>query len=95
MRKLLREVELRRDVRAGVIFHTFLYTGCRVGDLVALELHNLMLGERACTVVFRFGKGGKQRSVPLPLPPDRLSRSTWRPGHRSRRRRCFSVNEGL
>lgn len=68
VRKLLREVELRQDVRAGAVFHTFLYTGCRVGDLVALELHDLLLGERAGTVVFRFGKGGKQRSVPLPLP---------------------------
>ena len=60
-----------QDVRAGAIFHTFLYTGCRVGDLVALELHDLMLGERAGTVVFRLGKGGKQRSVPLPLPARR------------------------
>jgi len=67
VRKLLREVELRQDVRAGAILNTFLYTGCRVGDLVALELHDLMLGERAGTVVFRLGKGGKQRSVPLPL----------------------------
>jgi len=68
VRKLLREVELRQDVRAGAIFSLFLYSGCRVGDLVALELHDLLLGERAGTVVFRFGKGGKQRSVPLPLP---------------------------
>jgi integrase/recombinase XerC len=67
VRKLLREVELRQDVRAGAVFSLFLYTGCRVGDLVALEVHDLMLGERAGTVVFRFGKGGKQRSVPLPL----------------------------
>lgn len=71
VRKLLREVELRQDVRAGAILHTFLYTGCRVGDLVALELHDLMLGERAGSIVFRFGKGGKQRSVPLPLPSRR------------------------
>lgn len=71
VRKLLREVELRQDVRANAIIHLFLYTGCRVGDLVALELHDLMLGERAGTVVFRFGKGGKQRSVPLPLPARR------------------------
>jgi site-specific recombinase XerD len=71
VRKLLREVELRQDVRAGAILHTFLYSGCRVGDLVALELHDLMLSERAGTVVFRFGKGGKQRSVPLPLPARR------------------------
>ena len=30
-----------------------------------------ILGERSGTVVFRFGKGGKQRSVPLPLPARR------------------------
>lgn len=71
VRKLLREVELRRDVRADAIFHLLLFTGCRVGDLVALELHDLLLGERAGTVVFRFGKGNKQRSVPLPLPARR------------------------
>ena len=43
VRRLLREVELREDVRAGAIFSLFLYTGCRVSDLVALELHDLML----------------------------------------------------
>ena len=68
VRKLLREVELRADLRASAIFHLLLYTGCRVGDLVNLNLEDLMLSERAGTVVFRFGKGGKQRSVPLPLP---------------------------
>lgn len=67
VRKLLREIELRGDIRASAIFHMLLYTGCRVGDVVKLELEDLMLSERAGTVVFRFGKGGKQRSVPLPL----------------------------
>lgn len=67
VRRLLREVELRQDVRAAAIFSLLLYTGCRVSDLVNLELHDLLLGERAGHVVFRFGKGGKQRSVPLPL----------------------------
>ena len=43
----------------------------RVGDLVALELGDLMLGERSGTVVYRHGKGNKQRSVPLPLPARR------------------------
>jgi integrase/recombinase XerC len=71
VRKLLREVELRADIRADAIFHLFLFTGCRVGDLVALELHDLMLGERSGNVVFRLGKGGKQRTVPLPLPARR------------------------
>ena len=44
-----------------------LYTGCRVSDLVGLELDDLLLNERGGTAVFRNGKGGKQRSVPLPL----------------------------
>ena len=71
VRKLLREIELRNDIRAGAIFSLFLYTGCRVSDLVALELHDLMLAERSGSVVFRLGKGNKQRSVPLPLPARR------------------------
>ena len=68
VRRLLREVELRADIRANAIFHLFLYTGCRISDLVNLELPDLMLYERSGTVIFRFGKGNKHRSVPLPLP---------------------------
>jgi integrase/recombinase XerC len=71
VRRLLREVELRGDVRANAIFSVLLYTGCRVGDLVGLELHDLMLSERSGSAVFRRGKGGKQRSVPLPVPARR------------------------
>jgi site-specific recombinase XerD len=44
-----------------------LYTGCRVSDLINLELSDLLIGDRSGSVVFRFGKGGKQRSVPLPI----------------------------
>jgi site-specific recombinase XerD len=71
VRRLLREIELRQDVRAGAIFSLMLYTGCRVSDVANLELADLLLGERSGTVVFRFGKGDKQRSVPLPLPARR------------------------
>lgn len=67
VRRLLREVELRQDIRAGAVFSLFLWTGARVSDAVNLELSDLMLGDRSGQVVFRFGKGGKQRSVPLPL----------------------------
>jgi site-specific recombinase XerD len=63
---LLREIEIRDDVRAAALFHILLYTGCRVGDLVALELDDLLISERSGSVVFRLGKGNKQRSVPLP-----------------------------
>jgi integrase/recombinase XerC len=71
VRRLLREIELRHDVRANAIFHLFLYTGGRISDLVALELQDLIIGERSGSVMFRYGKGGKQRSVPLPLPARR------------------------
>ena len=71
VRRLLREIELRQDIRAGAIFSLMLYTGCRVSDLVNLELPDLMIGERNGSVVFRHGKGNKQRTVPLPLPARR------------------------
>jgi site-specific recombinase XerD len=71
VRRLLREIELRQDVRANAIFSLLLYTGCRVSDVVNLELADLTIGERSGSVVFRFGKGNKQRSVPLPLPARR------------------------
>ena len=58
-------------MRAGAIFSLMLYTGCRVSDLIHLELSDLMLSDRSGTVVFRLGKGNKQRSVPLPLPARR------------------------
>jgi len=75
VRRLLREVEVRHDVRANAIFHLLLYTGCRVSDLVGLELADLLMSERNGTVVFRFAKGNKKRSVPLPLPPRRALQS--------------------
>jgi site-specific recombinase XerD len=68
VRRLLREIELREDIRAGAIFSLLLYTGCRVSDVVGLELADVMISERAGSVVFRHGKGNKQRTVPLPVP---------------------------
>jgi site-specific recombinase XerD len=67
VRRLLREVELREDVRTEAILSLMLYTGCRVSDLVNLELHDVLISDRAGSVAFRFGKGNKQRTVPLPL----------------------------
>lgn len=71
VRRLLREIELRQDVRASAVFSLMLYTGARVGDVVKLELTDLMLGERSGSAVFRHGKGGKERTVPVPLPARR------------------------
>jgi site-specific recombinase XerD len=65
VRKLLREVELRNDVRANAIFSFLLFTGCRVGDVAGLSMSHLLINERSGTAVFRNGKGNKQRSVPV------------------------------
>ena len=56
VRRLLREVELTaRRASQCHLSVMFLYTGCRCGDVVDLELDALRLGERSGT--FRFGKG--------------------------------------
>lgn len=68
VRKLLREIELRNDIRGMAIFSLFLHTGCRVSDLVQIELQDLMINDRSGSVVFRNGKGNKERQVPLSLP---------------------------
>ncbi len=67
VRKLLREVELRGDVRANAIFHLLLYTGARVSDIVNLEMSDVMLTERSGSATYRRGKGNKVRTVPIPL----------------------------
>ena len=68
VRQLLRELELRGDVRANALFHLLLYSGCRCGDLVRLDLTDLVMNDRSGSATFRFGKGNKERRVPLPLP---------------------------
>lgn len=67
VRKLLREVELRNDFRAKAVFSLMLYTGARLSDVVSLELFDITIAERSGTVFYRYGKGSKQRTVPLPL----------------------------
>jgi len=67
VRKLLREVELRKDIREKGIFSIVLYTGARLSDVTYLELSDLSISERTGTVFYRHGKGSKQRVVPIPL----------------------------
>lgn len=67
VRKLLREIDLRNDIRSKAIFSMFLHTGCRVSDLVQVELYDLIISDRSGSVVFRNGKGNKERQVPLTI----------------------------
>jgi integrase/recombinase XerC len=68
VRRILREVELRQDLRANAVLSLMLYAGARISDVVGLELHDLEINERSGSATFRQGKGNKQRTVPLPLP---------------------------
>jgi integrase/recombinase XerC len=67
VRKVMREVELRGDLRACGILNLMLFGGLRVSDVAALELDDVVISERAGQVICRRGKGNKQRIVPLPL----------------------------
>lgn len=55
----------RQGIRDRAIVYLLLHAGLRVGELRALELEDLELGERTGQVVVRWGKGGKRRTVPL------------------------------
>ncbi len=66
VRKLLREAEVRGDLRAAALFHVFLGTGLRVSELVSLTLSNVELSERSGWARV-LGKGSKMRLVPIPL----------------------------
>jgi len=67
VRKLFRELELRNDIRSRAVFSVLFYTGCRISDIVQAEIQDLVMSERSGSIVFRNGKGGKERTVPLPL----------------------------
>lgn len=72
VRRIMREVELRQDRRAGAIIGLMLYAGLRVSDVVGLELSDVTITPRSGQVVCRRGKGNKLRIVPLPVEGRRL-----------------------
>jgi len=67
VRKLLKAVEFGENLRDRAIIYTLLYTGLRVGELVALTREDLRLSERKGIIVVRaaVAKGGKERQVPV------------------------------
>lgn len=66
-RKLLREATVRNDHRSLAVLSIMLYCGLRVGEVAALELADIDLGEQGGSLRVRNGKGGKERTVPLPV----------------------------
>jgi site-specific recombinase XerD len=63
--RLIRSVEKDGKKRDLAIVLTLRHTGLRVGELCALRLGDVELGERKGSVTVRAGKGSKYRVVPL------------------------------
>ena len=72
VRKIMREIELRQDRRAGGILGVMLFGGLRVSDVVGLKLGDVTITPRSGQVICRHGKGNKLRIVPLPVEARRL-----------------------
>src|SRR4051794_32355322 len=63
--RLIREVEQGGNKRDLAVLQVLRHTGIRVGELTALRLADVKLGERKGQLVVRAGKGSKYRVVPL------------------------------
>jgi site-specific recombinase XerD len=65
LNRLLRETRRRGSARDFAIVQLLAQTGLRVGELAALALGDVKLGERSGQVTVRRGKGDRYREVPL------------------------------
>lgn len=63
--KLIREIDRSGNNRNFAIAHTLINTGIRLNELVNLDRENLEISERKGTLKIRFGKGNKERQLPL------------------------------
>ncbi|MCL6560954.1 MAG: tyrosine-type recombinase/integrase [Firmicutes bacterium] len=73
--RLLREAERRGKTRDVALIRLMMSCGLRVGEVVAVRLADLDIGERHGTVTVR-GKGNKYREVPVP-PEARRAIREW------------------
>jgi len=65
LRRLLKEVELRGNLRDQLIIELMCGAGLRVSELANMEVDDVHLSERKGFVNVRYAKGGKTRKVPL------------------------------
>ena len=66
-------IQARRD---SAIIAVLLHAGLRVGELVALFVDDVEICERKGQVTVRYGKGGKERTIPLNVDA-RKAVSAW------------------
>ncbi len=72
VRKILREIELRQDYKAGACIGLMLHGGLRASEVVGLELDDVTVAPRSGQIVCRHGKGNKFRTVPLSVEARRV-----------------------
>ena len=72
VRRILREIEIRGDRKAGGIIGVMLFGGLRASEVTGLELDDVTISPRSGQLVCRQGKGNKQRTVPLSNEARRL-----------------------
>jgi site-specific recombinase XerD len=65
LRRLLREASA--DVRDYALVETMVGTGVRVGELLALRIGDVVIGDRSGKLIIRRGKHDTQRVIPLTL----------------------------
>ncbi|MER7131332.1 tyrosine-type recombinase/integrase [Streptosporangium saharense] len=73
--RFLREAE-RASARDSAIAYTGFYAGLRIAELAALDVDDVHLSARKGTLIVRYGKGGRYRSVPI-HPQLRTALETW------------------
>ena len=64
-RQLLKELELRGEIRNTLIIELMLSAGLRVSEVIVLEVSDLQISDRKGDVTVRYSKGQKTRKVPL------------------------------
>jgi len=72
VRKILREIELRQDYKAGASIGLMLHAGLRASEVIGLELDDIIIAPRSGQIVCRHGKGNKRRNVPLSIEARRV-----------------------
>ena len=74
VRRILREIELRQDYKAGACIGLMLHGGLRASEVIGLQLDDVTVAPRSGQVVCH-GKGNKQRIVPLSIEARRVVQS--------------------
>lgn len=64
-RKLLREIEVRNNLRDEAIVQLMLEAGLRASEVIALKREDIEISDRKGHVLVRSSKGNKTRQVPL------------------------------